>query len=82
MHFKAGETYFRQGDPADAMFVILEGQLQTRGELGGETIVISIEARGRDRHAALFQNEAIYGERAGGHRCARVAISLLAVSRT
>src|SRR6202158_1338291 len=43
MRLKAGETYFREGDPADAMFVILEGQLQARGELGGETIVISIK---------------------------------------
>jgi signal transduction histidine kinase len=38
---KAGDTYFRQGDPADAMFVVLEGQLQARGEIGGETVVIS-----------------------------------------
>jgi signal transduction histidine kinase len=42
LRFNAGDTYFRQGDPADAMFVILEGQLQMRGELGGETILISI----------------------------------------
>jgi signal transduction histidine kinase len=41
LHLKAGSTYFRQGDPADAMFVILEGQLQARGELGGETVVLS-----------------------------------------
>src|SRR5881392_900679 len=41
LHVKAGNTYFRQGDPADAMFVILEGQLQARGELGGETVVLS-----------------------------------------
>jgi signal transduction histidine kinase len=41
---KAGDTYFRQGDPADAMFVILEGQLQIRGELGGETVVLPIVA--------------------------------------
>ena len=40
---KAGDTYFRQGDPADAMFVILEGQLQARGEIGGETVVISMK---------------------------------------
>src|ERR1700737_1512027 len=40
MHLKAGETYVRQGDPADAMFVILEGQFQWRGEFGGETIVL------------------------------------------
>src|SRR5438094_4013861 len=41
LHVKAGNTYFRQGDPADAMFVILEGQIQARGELGGETVVLS-----------------------------------------
>src|SRR5689334_16009194 len=33
---KPGETYLHQGDPADAMFVVLEGQLQARGEIGGE----------------------------------------------
>src|SRR5947208_7395805 len=38
---KAGETYVRQGDPADWMFVILEGQFQWRGEFGGETVVLS-----------------------------------------
>ena len=42
LRLKAGDAYFRQGDPADAMFVILEGQLQVRGELGGETIVLPI----------------------------------------
>src|SRR5258708_6827796 len=41
MHVKAGETYVRQGDPADWMFVILEGQFQWRGEFGGETVVLS-----------------------------------------
>ena len=40
IHLTAGETYVRQGDPADAMFVILEGQFQWRGEFGGETIVL------------------------------------------
>jgi CRP-like cAMP-binding protein len=40
-HLDAGKIYFRQGDPADAMFVILEGQLQLRGELGGETVVLT-----------------------------------------
>ena len=40
---KAGETYFREGDPADAMFVIIEGQLQVRGEIGGEAVVISLQ---------------------------------------
>jgi signal transduction histidine kinase len=41
---KAGETYVRQGDPADWMFVILEGQYQWRGEFGGETVVLSGKA--------------------------------------
>jgi signal transduction histidine kinase len=41
MHLGAGDTYVRQGDPADAMFVILEGQFQWRGEFGGETVVFS-----------------------------------------
>jgi signal transduction histidine kinase len=41
LRLKAGDTYFRQGDPADAMFVILEGQVQARGDIGGETVVIS-----------------------------------------
>ncbi len=44
MNLKAGDVYSRQGDPADAMFVILEGQLQGRGELGGETFVFNLEA--------------------------------------
>jgi signal transduction histidine kinase len=43
LHFKAGDTGFRQGDPADAMFVILEGQLQARGEIGGETAVVNVQ---------------------------------------
>ena len=42
MRPKAGETYSRQGDPADAMFVVLEGQLQGRGELGGEIFVFTL----------------------------------------
>jgi signal transduction histidine kinase len=41
LHLKAGTTYANQGDPADAMFVILEGQLQGRGEIGGETVIFS-----------------------------------------
>jgi len=41
LRIDAGHTYFRQGDPADAMFVIIEGQLQARGEIGGETVVFS-----------------------------------------
>src|SRR5580693_7458577 len=41
---KAGETYIEQGAPADAMFVLLEGQVHARGELGGQSIVFTFEA--------------------------------------
>jgi len=41
LHLKAGDVYVRQGDPADWMAVILVGQLEARGEIGGETIVFS-----------------------------------------
>ena len=40
-HLAAGDTYVRAGDPADSMFVILEGQFQWRGEFGGETVLFS-----------------------------------------
>jgi len=44
LHLKAGENYSRQGDPADAMFVLLEGEFQWRGELAGETVVFERKA--------------------------------------
>lgn len=44
MRVKAGDIYARQGDPADAMTVLLEGEFQWRGERGGETIVIGLKA--------------------------------------
>jgi signal transduction histidine kinase len=44
LHLKAGETYTRQGDPADAMYVILEGELQGRGEFAGETFIFTTKA--------------------------------------
>src|SRR6202047_3904784 len=44
LHLRAGDTYLRAGDPANAMFVILEGQLEIRGEIGGETVTFAIDA--------------------------------------
>ncbi len=44
MNLKPGATYFRQGDPPDAMYVILAGQLTGRGELAGETAVFELNA--------------------------------------
>ncbi|HXC31651.1 MAG TPA: ATP-binding protein [Verrucomicrobiae bacterium] len=40
--FKAGDSLISPGEPADAMFVLLEGQLQARGEFGGETFIITV----------------------------------------
>ena len=36
-----GDFYAHQGDPADSMFVLLEGQFQWRGEFSGETVVLT-----------------------------------------
>jgi signal transduction histidine kinase len=44
LHLKPGQAYARQGDPADAMFVILEGQIEIRGEIGGETVAFTVDA--------------------------------------
>jgi len=45
VNVKAGETYARAGDPADTMFVILDGQVQWRGEFGGQAITINSNPR-------------------------------------
>jgi signal transduction histidine kinase len=42
MNLKAGDVYAQQGTPADAMFVILAGLLQGRGERGGETFMFDL----------------------------------------
>ena len=44
LHLKQGDSYARQGEPADAMFVLLEGEFQWRGELAGESFVLEIHA--------------------------------------
>lgn len=41
---KAGDTYIRQGDAAENMFVMLEGEFQARGEINGETFSFPIKA--------------------------------------
>ena len=44
LSFKGGDTYLQQGAPADAMFIILEGEVQGRGEIGGEIVTFPIKA--------------------------------------
>ena len=41
---KAGEAFVRQGDPADWMFIFLEGLFQWRGEFGGDTVALPAHA--------------------------------------
>ena len=41
---QGGETFVRQGDPADWMIVFLEGSFQWRGEFGGDTVSLPAQA--------------------------------------
>jgi signal transduction histidine kinase len=44
LRIKAGEVYAKQGAPADAMTVLLEGSFQWRGDLAGEPFVRDLTA--------------------------------------
>jgi signal transduction histidine kinase len=44
VQLKTGDIFMRAGDPAEAMVVVLEGTLQGRGEINGETIAISMKS--------------------------------------
>ena len=41
---KSGESFVRQGDPADWMFIFLEGLFQWTGEFGGDTVSLPAQA--------------------------------------
>jgi signal transduction histidine kinase len=41
---QAGEAFVRQGDPADWLFIFLEGSFQWRGEFGGDNVSITAQA--------------------------------------
>jgi len=43
IQLKAGEIYARQGEPADAMFVMLDGQFRWRGEIAGEVVTFAMK---------------------------------------
>ena len=44
LNVKSGDVVFRQDDTSDAMFIIVDGVLQARGELGGETVVFPLQS--------------------------------------
>ena len=44
VHLKAGDAYIRQGDAAETMFVMLEGEFQARGEINGGSFAFPLKA--------------------------------------
>jgi signal transduction histidine kinase len=44
VHLKPGDAYIRQGDPAESMFVMLEGEFQARGEINGEAFAFPLKS--------------------------------------
>lgn len=44
VQLKPGDSYTRQSDPADSMFVMLEGEFQARGEINGEAFAFPLKA--------------------------------------
>jgi signal transduction histidine kinase len=42
LRFKAGDALITAGEPAVAMFVLLDGQIQARGEFAGETMTVIV----------------------------------------
>jgi signal transduction histidine kinase len=42
LSLKPGEIVMRENDPADFMFVVLEGQVEARGEMSGETVMFTV----------------------------------------
>ena len=44
VHLHAGETFVKQGDPADWRFIFLEGLFQWRGEFGGDIVSLPSSA--------------------------------------
>src|ERR1043166_3601809 len=41
---KPGDAYIHAGDPAENMFVMLEGEFQARGEINGEAFAFTMKA--------------------------------------
>jgi Cyclic nucleotide-binding domain len=69
IRLKAGETFFRDGDPADAFYVMLEGELRATKYYGDQEIFLgeggSWEVLWRDSNTARHPE---LGARPGGRR--------------
>src|SRR6267378_691599 len=44
LRLQPNEIFMREDDHADAMFVVLEGMLQGKGDIGGDSVVVPIDA--------------------------------------
>jgi len=44
VRLEPGDVYLRPGAPTDSMIVVLEGTLQVRGDIAGESVVLPFEA--------------------------------------
>src|SRR5258708_534907 len=44
LRLQPNETFMREDEPADAMFVVLEGMLQGKGDIGGDSVVVPMDA--------------------------------------
>ncbi len=78
---KPGETYIEEGTPADAMFVLLEGQLHARGNLGGQNVVFTFDAGDVGGRLPFSPNEDIHLHWTCRFRKPRCTLSGDAVSR-
>jgi hypothetical protein len=72
---KPGDTYVRQDDPADSMFVVLEGELQAQGETGGEIIVIPWKTGDVTGALPFSRMKKSHGDGAGCHGQRTFALS-------
>ncbi len=76
----AGETFVKQGEPADWMFVFLEGFFQWRGEFGGDTVSLPAQAGDVSGVFPFSQDEKLYCDRTGADEWASHQISGLSLS--
>ena len=73
---KAGDIFLQQGTPAVWMIIMLEGQMQMRGALGGEAVSFPLEPGDDYRTVALLADEGSGVDRPGAYRRPYLEISL------
>lgn len=69
-----------QGDPANWLFVLLEGVFQWRGDFGGDTVVLPAKAGEVNGVYPFFQNEEVHGWWTSPYQGAPAKISCLAIT--